>query len=241
MPLVNWMLIGWRHVDAGGGLAQQGPIVRRDGREIEPAGAGSAAELRDDPELREPRGVQVARRAGRYLGRKRLDHGDVVARLEGLRRDQRLHADFRQRVLEFRQLVRRIDVDLDQAHAGGRELRQCPLDAVGSPDADPVAGFEAKCQEAGREFVDAPAQLRKAPPDALFDRHQRFRVRPARRGAVEHFADGVFDQRRRGVTDYVAARRMHVRWPGCSHEATPGGSRATRFLSVPIASIVISI
>ena len=45
--------------------------------------------------------VERARRAGGDLGRQGLDHADIVAGLEALGADQRLHADLVQRVFEL--------------------------------------------------------------------------------------------------------------------------------------------
>ena len=118
----------------------------------------------------------------------------VVRGLERRRQDQRLALDLVHRVLELGAAVGRVDVDQDQPCLGRRELGQGPFRAVGRPDADPVAALQPQRQQAGREIVDAAAELAPAPADVLVAHHQRFAVAVGLDGAVEEGADGLADQ-----------------------------------------------
>ena len=80
-------------------------------------------------------------------------HIRVIMRLEGLGRDYGPRADLPHAVIHLRLGVHRIDPRDDQTRPGGPHVRDYPLDAVGTPDADAVALLQADLLEARRYFV----------------------------------------------------------------------------------------
>ncbi len=125
------------------------------------------------------------------FGRKLAQHADIVRGLEALGEDERLAADFVQRIFELGDAIGRIDVDEDEARFGGGELGEHPFAVVGRPDADAVAGLEPERQQPGSEPVDLLVQFAVAQPHFLVPHHQRRPRRPARAGAVEKLPDGL--------------------------------------------------
>ena len=123
-----------------------------------------------------------------------VDDLEVVRGLERRRQDQRLALDLVHRVLELGAPVGRVDVDQHQPRLGGGELGQGPFRAVGRPDADPVAALQPQRHQAGREIVDAAAELAPAPAHVLVAHHQRLAVAVGLDRAVEEGADGLADQ-----------------------------------------------
>ena len=116
---------------------------------------------------------------------------EVVRGLERRRQHQRLALDLVHRVFELGAAVGRVDVDQHQPRLGGGELGQGPFRAVGRPHADAVAGLQPERQQAGREIVDAAAELAPAPAHVLLAHHQRLAVAPGLDRAVEEGADGL--------------------------------------------------
>ena len=99
-------------------------------------------------------GLQFAGRAAVDLRRELAQHADIVAGLERVGGDQRLAADLVERVVEFGQPVRRVDVDEDEAGLGGGELRDHPFGIVRRPDADAVAGRKPEREQPRGQRVD---------------------------------------------------------------------------------------
>ena len=116
----------------------------------------------------QPRGVQFARRRRRRVpARASCSISRYIDVLNCSAAIDRLAADLVQRVLEFGQPIRRVDVDQHRADARGRELRQQPFDAVRRPDADAVALHDAEREQPGRQDVDFFGELLPRPADAL--------------------------------------------------------------------------
>ena len=129
------------------------------------------------------------------LGRELAQHADIVRGLEALGEDQRLAADFVERVFQFGDAIGRIDVDQDQPGLGRGKLRQHPFGIVGRPDADAVAGLKPERQQPGGELVDLIAQFAVGEPHLLVAHDQRRPVRMFVADRVEELADGLADQR----------------------------------------------
>ena len=119
---------------------------------------------------------------GVHLG----DHRHVVRRLERRRRDQHAAAGLVERVLELARPVRRVDVDQDHADLRRRVLHEDPLDVVGAPDADPVAGLEPEVERARARSRRRRRRTRRTstagPGDARRAPRGRARARPSARG-----------------------------------------------------------
>ena len=81
---------------------------------------------------------------------------EVVGLPEAAGQAEQAHAALVERVFQFDRLVGGIDVDQDRADAGRRVLEDDPLEAVGRPHADAVAGAEPR-GPAGRGPRGRPA------------------------------------------------------------------------------------
>jgi hypothetical protein len=93
-----------------------------------------------DGQMRRPGGLQRTRAAMVELRRQFVQNSDIIGRLELVRRDQCATLNLVQRVLRFRGAIAGVDVDQDQARFGGGVLCQYPLDPVGRPNRDAIAG-----------------------------------------------------------------------------------------------------
>jgi hypothetical protein len=138
-----------------------GERVRRDLR--------GAVEEAVPRRVADPDHVIERRRLGRDLG----DHRLVVGGLEGARGEQQPCPRLAQRVGQLGGAVGGVDVDEDRADAGGGQLQQRPLRAVGAPDADAVAGGDAVGQERERQAVGLGVELRVAQAHVLVAADER--------------------------------------------------------------------
>ncbi|OIQ64559.1 hypothetical protein GALL_538910 [mine drainage metagenome] len=190
------------------GVALRNPVGK-----AQHAGLVLRAEVDDQPQVGQPRGVQRSGRLAARLGRQLAQHRQVVAGLERGHRHQRLAADLVQRVFDLGGAIRRIDVDQDDADLGGGQLHQHPFDAVMRPDAHAVALLQAAAQHGARQPVDLALEFGVAQPAVLVARHQRLMVALARGHLVEEIAqrlgDEGFARRSAGV---AAGQRF-----GCGH------------------------
>ena len=163
--------------------------------ELERAGMPAVAEQHHRTQRRQPRRFEFSGRGLAELGRQLAQHADIVRGLEALGENQRLAADFVERVFQLGGAIGRIDVDQDQPGLGGGELGQHPFRIIGRPDADAVAGLEPERQQSGGELVDLVAQFAVGEPHLLVPHHQRRPSRMFVADRVEELADGLADQR----------------------------------------------
>ena len=91
----------------------------------------------------------IASRSGRAAGADLGEHRDVVGVAEPARHRQHADARLVEHVLELGRLVGRVDVDEDRADPRRRVLQDDPLEAIGRPDADPIAALRCSSR-AGR-------------------------------------------------------------------------------------------
>ena len=103
-------------------------------------------------------------------------HRPVVRGLVPGGRHQQPAARLAQRVLQLAGAVGGVDVHQHHAGLGAGVLDQHPLDAVGRPDAHPVAGLQARGHERPRQPVDLGVQLAVGHPHVLVAHHERVRV-----------------------------------------------------------------
>ena len=164
-------------------------------------------------QLRQPLGLQFTGGAAVDFRRQLAQHAHIIAGLERIRGDQRLAADFVERVVELGEPIGRIDVDQDQSGLGGGELGDRPLGVVRRPDADAVAGVEPKRQQARGKGVDLGFQLAIAPAHALLAHDERVAVRPSGCHLVEMHAEGFADQRRHRNPVGIALRELGHGFP----------------------------
>ena len=155
----------------------------------------TVAEQHHRTQRRQPRRFEFAGRGLAEIGRQLAQHADIVRGLEALGENQRLAADFVERVFQLGDAIGRIDVDQDQPGLGGGELGQHPFRVIGRPDADAVAGVEPKRQQSGSELVDLVAQFAVGKPHLLVPHHQRRPSRMFVADRVEEAPDGLADQR----------------------------------------------
>ena len=128
-------------------------------------------------------------------GDKLAQHADIVRGLEALGEDERLAADFVERVFELGDAIGGIDVDEDEPGLCGRELREHPFAVVGRPDADAVAGMQAERQQPGGELVDGRPQLAVAHSHLLVAHDERRPRRPFCAGGIEELSDRLAEER----------------------------------------------
>ena len=129
--------------------------------ETERAGMPAVAEQHHRTQRRQPRRFEFSGRGMAELGRQLAQHADIVRGLEALGENQRLAADFVERVFQLGDAIGRIDVDQDQAGLGGGELGQHPFAVVGRPDADAVAGLEPERQQVRRRACRPRCAIRR--------------------------------------------------------------------------------
>ncbi len=125
-------------------------------------------------------------------------HRPVVAALVFGRSEQQRDAGLPQHECEFVASVGRVDIDQDRPDPSGRVLHQHPVDAVRSPDADPVARREAAGKHAQRELIDGRIEFGVAQPAAGYELDDRVPVGVAGSGAGEISTDRVAEQAHRG-------------------------------------------
>jgi hypothetical protein len=88
-------------------------------------------------------------------------------------RDEGFAPDLVERVLDFSQAIRRIDVDENQSRLRGCVLSDQPFTAVGGPNAYPVAWAQPQAQQRRTKAVNALLQLRVSPAHVLVARDER--------------------------------------------------------------------
>ena len=167
---------------------------------------------------------------------RRVDHGDVVRRLELRRDDHHPDAGLAQHVGQLVRAVRRVDVDQDRADLRRRVLGQHPLRAVRRPDADPVTLGDAGTDQPAREAVDLGTQLGVRHPDAARAVDERVALGHPGHRRVEVVTDGLLEEQRLARSDGVREGGVgclggHRGPSGCGDGRapanTPNGAAAT--------------
>ena len=177
--------------------------------------------------MRQTFGFQSARRCTVEFRRQIAQHLHIVRRLEPARGDQRLGLDLVERVFQFGAPVGRVDVDQDQADAGGGELGDQPFRPVGRPDADAVALVETESQQARGKAVDPAGELVVGPALAGCTKDGGLVSGMARRDTREQVGDGLVQERRFGRSGHMgkAALRRDPRSGRRQHGSTSVSSR----------------
>ena len=130
----------------------------------------------------------------RARGSDAFDGLHVVAFAEPLRQQQEPHTRLVQRVLQLPRLVGGVHVDENRADARGGVLDDDPLEAVGRPDADPVAALDPPPEERLGEGGGGVPELAVRGPEALRRDHQRLAAAATFDGAAQVLADGLAEQ-----------------------------------------------
>ena len=129
---------------------------------------------------------QMTCSSGKRLAVARLVQNlPVVGARIVLAKEQGADAGLLQNVAEFVRAVRGIDVDQDNAGAGGGVLHQDPFDAVAGPDAGAVAGPKSEARESSGDAGDFPIQLLPREPHILMADDQAVARRKPRGGASQ--------------------------------------------------------
>ncbi len=181
----------------------------------------SIREMSHDRQMRQAGSAQPARRAIRQFRREFPQDPDVVGGPEAIRGDQRPALDFVQRIFQFRRAIGRIDVHQDQPGLGGRILREHPFDAVGRPETDAVAGFQAQHDQTGGDTIDLVPQRGEGQTAPLVAHHDGLLVRPTLGGFVQGTAQRVIEQWGvRRAMEVATGRRGHGVPPEVSFRAS---------------------
>ncbi len=133
-------------------------------------------------------------------------HGDVVTRLELLRRQQQPAPGLRERVGHLMGPVGRVEVDQDGTHPRRGVLDQHPLGVVRAPDPNPVALFDAQGHQPSSQLVHGRIQLGIREPYVLERDDEGLPVAEASGGGGQVVTDGLADQRHRGGAVRVRQR-----------------------------------
>ncbi|MNX80047.1 hypothetical protein D3C86_1116960 [compost metagenome] len=151
------------------------------------------------------------------LRRQGADQGRIVAGLERRRQDQGAAADLLQRIFQLVQPIGGIDGGQDQASFRGGELGDDPFDAVHRPDADPVAGAQARGQQAGGEIAGAAVQRAPCQANVLRGADDGLVVAPLPGRLTQRFSDRVGQKGGLGgalnVTGHVSEAPAGARFP----------------------------
>ena len=135
-------------------------------------------------------GLQLARLRPQRFGADRVEHANVVGRLEPLDEEQRAGLGVAQRVLKLMGTIGRIDVHEHRADDGGAELHKDPLGVVRCPDGYAVATRYAQRDERFRDTTAFVSQLRVGPAAARRHVNKRLVRRNAGNDAVETIGNG---------------------------------------------------
>ena len=160
---------------------------------------------------RQPLRFEFSRRCLTHLRRQLAQYADIVRSLEFLGENQRLAADFVERIFELGGAIGRIDIDQDEAGLSRGELRQHPFAIVGRPDTDAIAGLEAERQKSGGKLVDGLLQFAICHAHLLVPHDKRRMRRPFRANGVEEPADRLADQWNLACAIDVALRERRHR------------------------------
>ena len=112
--------------------------------------------------------------------------------------EERLHEGTAQDETQVVGAVGGITIYKDGADAGHGGLQVDPLDAIGAPHADAVAGADAEAPQTARGTLDGGLQVPPSQADALMPADQRVAVGAPGGRVVEHFTDGLFEDREFG-------------------------------------------
>src|SRR5690242_1493176 len=148
--------------------------------------------------------VELAWRATRQLGRKRLHHLDVAGGAEVWGEHQRVAARLVQGVFQLVEAVARIDVDQYRADLGRGILRNRPLGVGRRPDANTITLLDAKRHETSCEATHLILKLTPGIAQALVARDERVTVREPRDGAIKRVTDSHAKQWRLACATDIA-------------------------------------
>jgi hypothetical protein len=171
-------------------------LARQSGNLIKTKRAGRAllTDRDDEPQLRQPVGVQIAQRRRRELGRQLAQHLEIIAAFEFSCCDERGTASLIEHIFEFADAVGGIDVDENEAGIRCGELGQHPFGVVRRPNADTVAAFQPKGDKAGGDGVNPRLQFAVGPTDPLMANDERVALTEPLDHPVEIHTDGVADE-----------------------------------------------
>ena len=169
--------------------------ARKDFGEAKRAGMPAVAKQHDRPQRRQPCRFNFSGRRVAELGREFPQHADIVRSLESFGENERLTADFVERIFQLGDAIGGIDIDQDEPGLGGGELGEHPFRVVGRPDADAVAGMKPERQQTRGEPVDLLPQFAIAEPHLLMADHQCRPRRPFVADRVEKPANRLANER----------------------------------------------
>ena len=154
--------------------------------------------------VRQFRCPQPSRFGLRQFRRQVPQHTQIVTAPEFLGGDKDLALHLVECIFQFVQPIGRVDTHHDRADFGGGVLGQAPLVAVGSPDADPVAGCDVEGQQAAGKSIDLALEFAVGPANTLVAHNQGVPVRKPRGRSVKGLPDSFFQQRLCGGTGRLA-------------------------------------
>ena len=183
---------GLRYVVGGGGVA----------REIAAAGKhGVPGRIAEPDDVFEGERIGVARTVSRVI-----EDGAIVGAGIALPEEQGADAGFPEDVAEFVRAVGGVDIDEDDAGAGGGVLHEDPLDAVAGPDAGAVAGGESEAGESAGDAGGFAIELTPGEADVLMADDEGFAIGKTGGGIRESLGDGLLEEGRCGPA------RIAERW-----------------------------
>ena len=175
-----------------GGVLDVGDVVGCGGvaREIAAAGEhGVPGRLAEPDDVFQGKGVAVARI---------VEDGAIVGAGVALAEEEGADAGLLEDVAELVRAVGGVDVDQDDAGAGGGVLHEDPLDAVAGPDAGAVAGRESEAGESAGDAGGFAIEFTPGEADVLMADDEGFAVRETGGGVREGLRDGLFQEGRCG-------------------------------------------
>ena len=166
--------------------------------EIAAAGEhGIPGRIAEPDDVFEGEGIAVARI---------VEDGAIVGARVALAEEEGADAGLLEDVAEFVRAVGGVDVDEDDAGAGGGVLHEDPLDAVAGPDAGAVAGGESEAGESAGDAGGFAIELTPGEADVLMADDEGFAVGETGGGVREGLGDGLFEKGRCGPA------RIAERW-----------------------------
>src|ERR1017187_6587083 len=108
-----------------------------------------------------------------------VEDGAIVGARVALAQEEGADARLLEHVAKFVRAVRGVDVDQDDARAGGGVLHQDPLDAVAGPYAGAVAGLQSQTGEPAGDAGGFLVQFTPRQTRVLMANHERFPFREA--------------------------------------------------------------
>ena len=122
----------------------------------------------------------------------------VVGARVALAEEEGADAGLLEDVAEFVRAVGGVDVDQDDAGAGGGVLHEDPLDAVAGPDAGAVAGGESEAGESAGDAGGFAIEFAPGEADVLMADDEGFAIGETGGGVREGLCDGLLEEGRFG-------------------------------------------